>query len=95
MLFVYTPFGASDTSIKNTDTANQTTNIVWFAVSALYRAVSAWGKLYTLKINMTLSAARRAAVLADKTTLLVYKSLLSAYWANLTLDFGAIDNIFL
>lgn len=45
MLFVYTPFGASDTSIKNTDTANQTTYIVWFAVSALYRAVSAWGKL--------------------------------------------------
>ena len=45
MLFVYTPLGASGTSIKNTDTANQTTNIVWFAVSALYRAVSAWGKL--------------------------------------------------
>ena len=41
---------------------------------------------------MTLSAARRAAVLADKATLLVYKSLLSAYWANLSLDFGTIDN---
>ncbi len=46
MLFVYTPFGASTYEYKkNTDTANQTTNIVWFAVSALYRAVSAWGKL--------------------------------------------------
>lgn len=45
MLFVYTPLGASTYEYKNTDTANQTTNIVWFAVSALYRAVSAWGKL--------------------------------------------------
>ncbi len=85
MLFVYTPFGASTYEYKKTRTPQTQQSILSGLRCPHYLEI----------INKALSAARRAAVLADKTTLLVYKSLMSAYWANLPLGFGTIDNIFL
>lgn len=85
MLFVYTPLGSSAYEYKKTRTPPTKQPILSGLRCPHYLEI----------INMALSAARRATVLADKTTLLVYKSLMSAYWANLPLGFGTIDNIFL